>query len=165
MIDVLAVWSLITVVFCAAVAYFDIRFRRIPNRLLVSMLAVCLVCFLYVDVIGKADSGLTIYWSSAFTGFTVGLAFFFPFWRLGLVGAGDVKLLAVLGFMCGLHGLWQLVLIGCLLAGVHSCMLVLVRGRAVLGLWSEDKTSRIGVPLGAHLALATLLWMFWLKNN
>ena len=159
------IWSVLTLAFCGAVAYFDIRFRRIPNRLLVSMLGICLVFFVYADFFGKTDSGLAIYWPSAFAGFFAGLAFCFPFWRLGLVGAGDVKLLAVLGFMFGLNGLWQLALVGCVLAGLHALGLVVVRGKTILGLWSRTSASRVGVPLGAHLAAASLLWMFWLKNN
>ena len=159
------IWSVLTLAFCVAVAYFDIRFRRIPNRLLVSMLVICLVLFSYASFISKADSGFVIYWPAAFAGFFAALAFCFPFWRFGLVGAGDVKLLAVLGFMFGLHGLWQLALVGCVLAGLHALGLVMTRGRAILGLWSHDKALRIGVPLGAHLAAASLLWMFWLKNN
>ncbi len=162
--DVLAVWLVFTLVSCASVAYFDIRFRRIPNGLLVSMLLACTVFFLYAGGMDGPESGLKIHWLSALTGFVAGLAFFYPFWRLGVMGAGDVKLIAVLGFMFGLHGLWQLVVIGSVLAGLHACVLLLSNGRAVLGRWREGKGSRRGVPFGAHLALATLLWVFWPKG-
>jgi prepilin peptidase CpaA len=77
----------------------DLRFRRIPNVLTFGAAAAAFG-------FGVASQGLTGLWS-ALAGWGVGCAVFLPWFLLGGMGAGDVKLLAALGAWLGPEGaLW-----------------------------------------------------------
>ncbi|GAA4410473.1 hypothetical protein GCM10011450_19470 [Advenella faeciporci] len=91
----------------------------------------------------------------------MGLLVFFPFWGLKLLGAGDVKLIATLGFLLGFAGLWQVVLVATVLTGLHAVLTVLAQGwlSARASWWNESKEKRRGVPYGAWLAVTALAWV------
>jgi len=75
---------------------FDLRWRRIPNALILGGLLLGLACGnAFGGLDGALDSGL---------GALLGLALFFPFFLLRWLGAGDVKLLAVVGAFVGFEG-------------------------------------------------------------
>lgn len=80
------------VVAVVAVAW-DLKTRRIPNVLTFGAAAAAVVTHAYLG--GLSGAG----WSLA--GWFVGVAFFLPFFALGGMGAGDVKLLAALGAWLG----------------------------------------------------------------
>src|ERR1043166_695491 len=67
----------------------DLRNRRIPNLLTFGG-AVAAIVF---SLLAHGAPGLWI----SLGGWVVGVALFLPFWLLGGMGAGDVKLLACLG--------------------------------------------------------------------
>lgn len=71
----------------------DIRERRIPNQLVVTGLLLGLAGHAWFAGIG----GLTI----AASGALVGLLCLLPFYALGALGAGDVKLMAMCGAFLG----------------------------------------------------------------
>ena len=73
-----------------AALVFDFRYRRIPNWLVLAGLAGGFVS-------GGLGSGL----SHALAGTLAGLAIFLPFYLLRGMGAGDVKLMAVVGSFLG----------------------------------------------------------------
>src|SRR5262245_4314918 len=70
-------------------AGWDIRTRRIPNTLTFGASFVALVLHGYFG--GWTGAGLSV------AGWAVGLVLFLPFFALGGMGAGDVKLLAAVG--------------------------------------------------------------------
>jgi prepilin peptidase CpaA len=70
-------------------AAWDLKSRRIPNVLTFGSAAAAF--FAHAFIAGLPGVG----WSIA--GWLVGVAFFLPFFALGGMGAGDVKLLAALG--------------------------------------------------------------------
>ena len=72
---------------------FDVRTRRIPNWLTFGAAGAALVY-------STLDAGLPGAGISA-AGWLAGAALFFPFFALGGMGAGDVKLLAALGAWLG----------------------------------------------------------------
>lgn len=74
----------------------DIVSHKVPNRLLVPALAVALI-------LGAATAGPAGVIMAA-AGLGVGLALLLPFYALGAMGAGDVKLLGVAGAFLGPHG-------------------------------------------------------------
>ena len=76
----------------------DISARRVPNVLTGG----AIVCGLLAHTVLPGGHGL----SAALLGFAAGLAVFFPFFALGGMGGGDVKLMAALGTWIG----WQPVL-------------------------------------------------------
>lgn len=75
----------------------DIISRRIPNPLLVSGLAVALLC----HGIGFGASGL----GNSLLGLFLGAALFLPLYVLGGTSAGDVKLMAAVGALLGADGI------------------------------------------------------------
>ena len=92
----LAAWLLLA-------AWADIRSRRIPNALVLAGI----VCGLTLQVLAPQGGGLFAFWwgglgaVDALLGLLAGLALFMPLYLLRAVGAGDVKLLAMVGVWLG----------------------------------------------------------------
>ena len=89
--------------------WFDWRERRIPNGLIVSGM----VAFAVAAMIDGGVAALL----NAFAGFLAGLLVLLPFFALRLVGAGDVKLMAVVGGFTGAKALLPIVLYTFIAAG------------------------------------------------
>jgi prepilin peptidase CpaA len=86
-------FTYLAIAFAVLACVTDIRSRRIPNVLTFGA-AICAVA-LHGFVTG--GSGLVF----SATGWLVGTALFFPFFALGGLGGGDVKLLAAIGACLG----------------------------------------------------------------
>jgi prepilin peptidase CpaA len=105
----------------AIAAIFDIRYRRIPNWL---VLAGILVGFAW-NASSSGWSGL----GRASEGLGLGFILYFPLYLLRARGAGDVKLLAAVGAVTGpLNCLW-IFLLTAVLGGIIAIVLLLFRGR------------------------------------
>jgi prepilin peptidase CpaA len=102
-------------------AFFDLRWRRIPNWLTAAGLltGLALNSFLY-EWHGLRQAGLGI-----------GLAFlvYFPLYLLRAMGAGDVKLMAAIGSIAGPANWLGIFVITSLLGGLLAILLILGRGR------------------------------------
>lgn len=81
------------IVIAVIAAVWDLKTRRIPNVLTFGAALAAIVVHLWLQ--GPAGAG----WAVA--GWLVGVAFFLPFFALGGMGAGDVKLLGALGAWLG----------------------------------------------------------------
>ncbi len=142
----------------------DIRHRRIPNRL-VAILAVLGVVF------SISEAAFIAGFLSGVAGFAVGLACWLPFYLLGWLGAGDVKLFAAaaawLGPMRALEGAFIAALLGALLAfvwmlrsyGVRNALATLgmaVGSPGMLASGTETARSRRTLPYGVAIALGAL---------
>lgn len=156
-------WQFLFLLGCLAIAVSDLTRRRIPNALLLALLV--------VNLLGLWGAGLKAIptaldqseWRQALMGFLVPLALCWPLWRLRVMGAGDAKLLAVLGAVVGLTGLIPIFLLGSVLAGAHALALVLLRGYELLKTeWHAGLIGRRGIPYAAHLSIAALAWAYWL---
>lgn len=86
-------FTYLAVALAVAACITDVRSRRIPNALTIGATIVAIA--LHVSVAGA--SGLMF----SATGWLVGAALFFPFFALGGLGGGDVKLLAAIGALLG----------------------------------------------------------------
>jgi prepilin peptidase CpaA len=105
----------------AIAAVFDIRFRRIPNWL---VLAGIIVGFAW-NVYSSGWSGL----GRAAAGLGLGFVLYFPLYLIRARGAGDVKLLAAVGAIAGpVNCLW-IFLSTAILGGIIALLLLMVRGR------------------------------------
>lgn len=108
----------------------DLRTRRIPNGLTFGAAAVAFAFFL-------ATGGIPAF-TASLAGWGLGLALFMPFFLLGGMGAGDVKLLAAFGAWLGP---WQVVwtaLYGAVAGGVLAVALALGSGylrEALRNIW------------------------------
>jgi Flp pilus assembly protein protease CpaA len=104
--------------FAAVAAYFDLRYRRVPNWLV--------LCALSCGMIISSAGG----WSDlryGLCGFALGLLLLLPAFILHMVGGGDVKSLAVIGLFVGPHLLWVSFLLGAAVGGILALVILAVR--------------------------------------
>lgn len=94
-----------------AAMWYDTRYRRIPNTL---------VLWGSLTAIGLSVSTLGAGLNSALAGGVVGFLVFGVLYRFGMVGAGDVKLVAATGFFLGYPDIWGVVLLIFLTGGILS---------------------------------------------
>ena len=102
----------------------DYRTHRIPNLLVLCGLAFGLI----YNGFNPPFSGATPLWAAAGAG--LGLLALLPLYALGIMGAGDVKLMAMVGAFVGPAPLLQVLLYTLICGGLLSLALVLVRGTA-----------------------------------
>lgn len=173
-------------IWLVAAAASDIRTRRIPNKLV----AGGMLCGLALQSLAPAGNGLfSAAWGGlglgwALLGMLAGLALFMPLHLLRVLGAGDVKLLAMVGVWLGPRLLLGATLTTLLAGGLLAiaAMLIARRSREVLGNVRMLLTTLVlGLPAGRvpplHLAaghgarlpyalaialgtLAQLAWLF-----
>jgi prepilin peptidase CpaA len=126
------------VLICLLAVFFDLRDRRIPNWLTLLGLSVGLMWHWIAPegawAFDQWHPGSTGILGSALAALLM-LVVFFPLWLLGLLGAGDVKLLAVVGGFFGVrsdHWTQLPVVIGCIFVagGALSLFRLIKLGRA-----------------------------------
>ena len=103
-----------------AAVVFDVRTRRIPNVLTLGGAAAALAYAAHAG--GAAGAG------AAFAGWVLGAAFFFPFFALGGMGAGDVKLVAAFGAWLGPADTVPLAIFASIAGGVFAVVVSLATG-------------------------------------
>jgi prepilin peptidase CpaA len=117
-------WKILMgVALCAvavSAAWFDVRERRLPNPLTVGALALALLL--------RAPGGFDAVASGAL-GALLGFGLALPFFLVGGLGGGDVKLLAAVGGFLGPRDLWFALLVMALVGGVMA-VAVIIRHRA-----------------------------------
>lgn len=121
----LVLWGLL-----AAAVWHDVRSRRIPNRLVFpGALMGLLLNSLPVHLDGmlasvSAPLGLPM----ALAGFAVGLALLMPMYMLKAMGAGDVKLMAMVGAFVGPQAVLGAMLFSLLAGGVLALAVAAFHG-------------------------------------
>ena len=111
----------VIVAFAACVT--DLRTRRIPNPLILTGLGLGLG----LNFVARGWTGLG--WSAL--GALLGLGLFLPFFALGGMGGGDVKLLAALGALLGPRDLLAVALVGAVAGGLFALAAAARRGQLV----------------------------------
>ncbi|MEQ5838146.1 A24 family peptidase [Paraburkholderia acidicola] len=150
--------SLLFIAWTVAVAVCDCRSRRVSNALVVAGLAAALASAFF----NHNPFGLTPMQASI--GMAVGLVALLPFYALGVMGAADVKVFAVLGAWCGIHALLGLWMIASLIAGIHAAwLLVTTRTRIALLVHRKAPTfelaGRRSTPFAACLTVPAIIWL------
>lgn len=161
------------VILCVLAAGADLLARRVPNALLA---AVALMNLGWLAALA-AQGGLPA-WPDGFTGHLlgslIGFAALLPFWMIGWMGAGDVKLFSLLGFILGFQALLPIWITGSVIAGIHAATVLLLRRQPLViaaGVhlaarpWCQRLTrwrrGRSGLPYAAYLAAGALLTIRW----
>jgi prepilin peptidase CpaA len=104
----------------AGAVWHDVKTRRIPNRLIV----LGTVAALALHALARHGAGLFSADAggpgllSALSGFAVGLLLLLPFYALRTLGAGDVKLMAMVGAFVGVPGVIGATLLAMLAGGI-----------------------------------------------
>lgn len=135
LIKVVPIIFLVVILLMAAIS--DIRFWKIPNRLTFPALMAGLVYH-------TCTSG----WKGLFFsigGVFLGLALLMTFYLLGGMGAGDVKLMGVVGGILGPKGVFAAFLSTALIGGVYAIILLALQGETL------DMVSRYGTMLKTFL--------------
>lgn len=132
--------------------WWDVRYRRIPNWLTFSGI---IIGFLFQLVTGGV-TGLKF----AVLGFGLGAAILLIPYYKGGIGAGDVKLLAMIGTWTGV----EFLLPACLWMGIFGAVLSLyyiwrekVWKLTLIGLTNNDYKTGIKVPYGVAIGLGTFM--------
>ena len=100
--------------------FFDIRTRRIPNVLTLSAAVAGLLYHLATSGLGGLQT--------AAAGWLLGLLLLLPYFALGGMGGGDVKLVAALGAWLGPWETFWLAMYAGIAGGVLGLIVVLKRG-------------------------------------
>ncbi|MCQ9616995.1 A24 family peptidase [Paenalcaligenes niemegkensis] len=152
----MAIFLTLALLFCAVSDFLQ---RKVRNVALVLIMAVVGSAYL-LQSLGWFTPELYTSWSAGSLGFAVAFIASYIAWRFKIIGGGDVKLLAVLGFCFGLFALGPIVLIGTLLTGAHALVLyVLRRYQADFGFMIARLPA--SVPYGGWLAISAIGWMQW----
>src|SRR4051812_20982648 len=102
-------------------AVIDVWSRRIPNWVTFGTFFAGVA----VNVWLHGFAGL----ASALVGTVVGMAMLLPFYAIGAIGAGDVKLLGALGALLGPQLLVTVAIYGAIAGGALSLVILALRGR------------------------------------
>jgi prepilin peptidase CpaA len=163
----------------------DLKSRRIPNVLVLVGLALAALVHSWAKLQGAVPLAGTAAWSPL-AGALTGLALMLPLYLLRAMGAGDVKLMAMVGGFVGAPTVATAVIYTLLAGGLLSLIFMLGRGVAAqtfsnLRYLLNDWMVRVGSAQGAEFAplvntaarlpyavaiasgsVASLLWPLWL---
>ncbi|WP_084515429.1 prepilin peptidase [Burkholderia sp. WSM2230] len=145
-------------VWCACIAISDCRSRHISNALVVIGLIAAFLCALF-DICPFGVSA-----AQAAAGAAVGLVALLPFFALGVMGAADVKVFAVLGAWCGMHALPGLWAVASVVAGLHALWVLAAARTRVAALWRRraptfELAGRRATPFAACLTVPLMVWL------
>ena len=118
----------VLVLMVAIAAVYDVRFRRIPNWLVLTGL-----------VLGLGLNSYLFQWTGArasLLGICLAFGIYFPLYMLRGMGAGDVKLMAAVGAIVGAANWFGIFVASALLGGMVAMILLLARGRLLNSLWN-----------------------------
>ena len=132
----------LVVAFVVAAAVFDVRAHRIPNWLVLLGAITCIAGQMIQPAL--LDFGI----GGAVKGIVVGFALLLPLYLLRATGAGDVKLMAMVGAYLGPWGVASAALLSFIAGGVLALVVVLAKG-ALGQLFANLRTMLFGTLLSA----------------
>ncbi|MVW70563.1 prepilin peptidase [Bordetella sp. 15P40C-2] len=145
-----SLWWLLFVLWNLSVTFSDWHRRKIPNPLIVVAAGLQLLWAgsAMLDI-GWRFPPLWPGWAMSMLGMLAAFLFL-PLWTRRVMGAGDIKLMAVYGLMFGPIGLAWIIAAGSLLAGLHGVLFI-----TISRVWTLPEKLR-HIPYGAYLALGAM---------
>jgi prepilin peptidase CpaA len=113
--------QILLAILVAVAAVFDIRYRRIPNWLVLTGIIAGLAWNLSTSGLPGLGRGAA--------GLGVGFVLYFPLYLIRARGAGDVKLLAAVGAITGPVNCVWIFFLTAILGGIIALVLLVFRGR------------------------------------
>jgi prepilin peptidase CpaA len=171
MISLLLLKILLCLMAFGATFYFDVRYRRIPNKLVAPLL----VSGLALNFAFAGLTGLLV----SLQGMLLGFGLMLVLHIFGALGAGDVKLFAALSAVLGLPLVLATFAIAVLTGGLLAIVMALINGTArvtgervllifgslVMGTgiprFPVPADKRFTVPYGVTITLGTLISLVW----
>ncbi|MBS3938162.1 MAG: prepilin peptidase [Peptococcaceae bacterium] len=141
----------LTYMLLAAALYGDLRERRIPNILTFTGMGLGLM----MQLAFHGWAGL----ASSLLGLALGFLLLFPLFALGKFGGGDVKLLAAIGALRGLHFVWRASVLGLVMGGVLALGFVIYHrefGYVAMGFAHGGYRTQRTYPYSPAIALGVL---------
>lgn len=131
-----------------AISFIDIDFRRIPNV----MLGVGLGVGIILKLIDPAARTLQA-WGDAGLGMLVGGGVMMIIYIAGRggIGAGDLKLMIMIGFFVGMPGVIKVMMIGFIIGAAYGLIMILTR----------RLTRKSMIPFGPFLSIGALIEIFF----
>jgi len=112
--------ALLFIPLAAAIIYMDVRYRRIPNKLVLAIMAAGIAVNGFFGGVHGVVSSLE--------GLGLGFAMMFILHAFGTMGAGDMKLFAAVGSIVGIPHVLQTLFVVALTGGVFAiCKMVYAR--------------------------------------
>jgi len=130
------------VAFVVVAAVFDVRTHRIPNWLVLLGAITCIAGQMIQPAL--LDFGI----AGALKGSAVGFALLLPLYLVRATGAGDVKLMAMVGAYLGPWGIASAAILSFIAGGVLALAVVLAKG-ALGQLFANLRTMLFGTLLNA----------------
>ncbi|WP_332611997.1 A24 family peptidase [Achromobacter sp. ESBL13] len=119
-------WLLLFACWNVVLIYNDLRYRRVPNTLIVVGFVAQLLWLAAAALVpGWTYPPLWTGWLMCWAGFLAAILFL-PLWGRRLMGAGDIKAIAILGLAMGFAPLVLVMVLASLLAGLHALAYVVV---------------------------------------
>ncbi|AKJ67461.1 hypothetical protein PATSB16_11590 [Pandoraea thiooxydans] len=157
---------LLLAILCIPALCTDLLARRVPNTLLAAIMLLQAGWLAWQLIQGGSWHSASVH----LLGLGLGLLALLPFWVIGWMGAGDVKLFAVIGFLLGYRMLLPVWALASLLNGAALVALWFARSRPALALVEaklagrpcgerlrQMRAGRHGMPYAAFLALSALV--------
>ncbi len=167
------------IVLAIFVCFSDFKYRRIPNKYLITSLVFAASIYFIVAFympFGAMARGFLM----AVLGFVMGGLFLLPPYYLKQVGAGDVKLMMVFGFSLGPKGILLTLLNGAIVGGIWALILAwrlgglshmvynlkfMARSAYLTGFkemgWDLRSDKAIKMPYGVALSIGAISIAVW----
>jgi prepilin peptidase CpaA len=110
---------LLTILFgvLAASAITDFKWKRIPNAFILPAMAVSML----IHALNSGISGFIF----SIEGLFLGMALLIIFYIMGVMGAGDVKLMGAVGSILGPAGVFKAFLFTAIVGGIYTVIILL----------------------------------------
>lgn len=107
------------IILSSLAVYFDLRYGKIPNALII----VGIIFAVIKIILNYNDRGILL---DCILGFIFPITVLFILFRIRVLGAGDVKLIAVIGFTLGLAAIQRIMIYSFYIAGIYSIVILII---------------------------------------